>query len=69
MKRKRYAVLDIAKGIVDRKKIVLAEFDSEEEAVQWRSKLKNHRKSRSNNPLLHFVDNPIWDFGGKKWKI
>ena len=40
MKQKRYAVLDIDKGIVDSKKVILAEFDTLKEAKEWQSKLK-----------------------------
>ena len=60
MKQKRYAVLDIDKGIVDSKKVILAEFDTLKEAKEWQSKIKVYGDSFSN-----FIHYPIWDFKGK----
>ena len=50
MKQKRYAVLDIDKGIVDSKKVILAEFDTLKEAKEWQSKIKVYGDSFSNLP-------------------
>jgi len=62
MKRKRFAVLDIDRGIRDKKKAVLAEFDTEAEAVEWRSKMK----TTDPNPLIKFAQYPIWEFDKKE---
>jgi hypothetical protein len=58
---KRYAVLDIDRGIKDKSKVILAEFNTLKEATEWQSKLKIYDK----NPLLKFANYPIWDFKGK----
>jgi hypothetical protein len=61
MKIKRYAVLDINRGIVNPKRVILAEFDTMKEAEEWQSKLKVYGE----NALLRFADYPIFDFKGK----
>ena len=62
MKQKRYAVLDIDKGIVDSKKVILAEFDTLKEAKEWQSKLKVYGDSFSNfiHYPISYSNQPDW---------
>jgi hypothetical protein len=49
---------------MDKDKVVLAEFDTQEEAEAWRSKLKT---SEETNKLIQLTGYPIWDYGEDRW--
>jgi hypothetical protein len=62
---KSHIILDVKKGLIDKTMVILAEFDSYEDAVSWQSKLKG-------DYLQIIVDYPIMtlnDYENIKWNL
>ena len=53
-----WCVLDIKKGMVDKSKVILAEFDSEKEAIEWQRKIKGE-------DIHTIVDYPVFYIKGE----